>query len=207
MSFTDRHLLDHLGRLWFIAEADLAGVLGEPKGDVRGALTRLRKSDVVRCVSHSAAHLPTSWRYYLTARGIEKATSLLGFKKKSRCVREYPASREWLAILIRRMDAVASVYRLAATMSPGTGGLRTRVEFHRKGCFDATITLHDGRSFGVVRQGHRAAVSVAQRTPFCERRAEKDGYRFLLLCGCLYPRHPVPAGTADILFWSLLMPV
>ena len=51
------------------------------------------------------------------------------------------------------MDAVASIYRLAATMSPGTDGLRSRVEFHRRGRFDATITLHDGRDFGVVRQG------------------------------------------------------
>ena len=51
------------------------------------------------------------------------------------------------------MDAVASVYRLAASMSPGIDGLRSRVEFHRRGRFDATITLHDGRSFGVVRQG------------------------------------------------------
>ena len=38
-------------------------------------------------------------------------------------------------------------------MSPGIDGLRSRVEFHRRGRFDATITLHDGRSFGVVRQG------------------------------------------------------
>ena len=56
-------------------------------------------------------------------------------------------------IQIGCMDAVASVCRLAATRSPGAGGLRTRVEFHRQGGFDATITLHDGRSFGVVRQG------------------------------------------------------
>ena len=26
------------------------------------------------------------------------------------------------------------------------------MEFHRRGRFDATITLHDGRDFGVVRQ-------------------------------------------------------
>ena len=39
-------------------------------------------------------------------------------------------------------------------MSPGIDGLRSHVEFHRRGRFDATITLHDGRSFGVVRQGH-----------------------------------------------------
>ena len=62
-------------------------------------------------------------------------------------------SREWLALLIRRIDSVAAVYRLAASLSPGTDGLRSHVEFHRRGRFDATITLHDGRSFGVVRQG------------------------------------------------------
>ena len=68
-------------------------------------------------------------------------------------MRAYPVSREWLALLIRRMDAVAAVNRLAATLSPGVDGLRSYVEFHRKGRFDATITLHDGRSFGLVRQG------------------------------------------------------
>ena len=55
-------------------------------------------------------------------------------------VRAYPMSREWLTLLIRRMDAVAAVYRLAAAMSPGTDGHRSRVEFHRRGRFDAVIT-------------------------------------------------------------------
>ena len=68
-------------------------------------------------------------------------------------MRAYPVSREWLTLLIRRMDAVAAVYRLAASISPGIDGLRSQVEFHRRGRFDATITLRDGRSFGVVRQG------------------------------------------------------
>ena len=68
-------------------------------------------------------------------------------------MRAYPMSREWLTLLIRRMDAVAAVYRLASSLSPGIDGLRSHVEFHRRGRFDATITLHDGRSFGVVRQG------------------------------------------------------
>ena len=43
-------------------------------------------------------------------------------------VRAYPSSREWLSLLIRRMDAVASVYRLAASLSPGIDGLRSHVE-------------------------------------------------------------------------------
>ena len=33
----------------------------------------------------------------------------------------------------------------------GIDGLTSQVEFHRRGRFDATITLHDARSFGVVR--------------------------------------------------------
>ena len=78
---------------------------------------------------------------------------MLGFATPSDFVRAYPVPREWLALLIRRMDAVASIYRLAASLSPGMDGLRSHVEFHRQGRFDATITLHDGRSFGVARQG------------------------------------------------------
>ena len=62
-------------------------------------------------------------------------------------------SREWLRLLICRMDAVGSVYRLAASLSPGIDGLRSHVEFHRAERFDATITLHDGRNFGIARPG------------------------------------------------------
>ena len=80
-----------------------------------------------------------------------KPPGVLGFDIPSEFVRAYPMSREWLTLLIRRMDAVASVYRLAASLSPGIDGLRSRVEFHRRGRFDHTITLHDGRSFGVGR--------------------------------------------------------
>ena len=104
-------------------------------------------------MSHGTAHLPSSRRHYLTAKGIVEAAQVLGFATPSDFARAYPVSREWLALLIRRMDAVAAVYRLAASMSPGIEALRSHVEFHRRGRFDATITLHDGRSFGVVRQG------------------------------------------------------
>ena len=104
-------------------------------------------------MSHGTAYLPSSQRYHLTTTGIREVTGVLGYETPSDFVRAYPMSREWLTLLIRRMDAVASVYRLAASMSPGIDGLRSRVEFHRRGRFDATITLHDGRSFGVVRQG------------------------------------------------------
>ena len=153
MSLSDRQLLHFLSQIPFIDSAELAGILGEPHATVHRALAGLLADGIAGRVSHGAAHLPSSQRYHLTAQGIREATWVLGFATPSDFVRAYPVSREWLTLLIRRMAAVASVYRLAAIMSPGIDGLRSRVEFHRRGRFDAIITLHDGRSFGVVRQG------------------------------------------------------
>ena len=149
----DRQLLDSLSRMPFIDSVELVLILGEPHSTVHRALTGLLADGIVGRVSHGTAHLPSSQRYYLTAKGVSEAAEFLGFETPSDFMRAYPMSREWLTLLIRRMDAVAAVYRLASSMSPGTGERRSYVEFHRRGRFDATVTLHDGRSFGVVRQG------------------------------------------------------
>ena len=153
MAISERQLLDALSRTPFVDSVELAGILGEPHTTVHRTLTNLLADGIVARVSHGTAHLPSSQRYHLTAQGTREASEVLGYATSSDFVRAYPMSREWLTLLIRRMDAVASVYRLAASMSPGIDGLRSRVEFHRRGRFDAAITLHDGRSFGVVRQG------------------------------------------------------
>ena len=153
MAISERQMLDSLGQMPFVDSAELAGILGQPHATVHRALTGLLADGIVGRVSHGTAHLPSSRRFYLTAKGIGEAAGFLGFATPSDFVRAYPVSREWLALLIRRMDAVAAVYRLAASLSPGIGGLRSHVEFHRRGRFDATITLHNGRRFGVVRQG------------------------------------------------------
>ena len=153
MAISHRQLLDSLSRMPFIDSAELAGILGEPHATVHRALTDLLADGIVGKVSHGTTHLPYSQRYYLTANGIRETAELLSFATPSDFVRAYAASREWLTLLIRRMDAVAAVYRLAASLSPCIDGLRSHVEFHRRGRFDATISLHDGRGFGVVRQG------------------------------------------------------
>ena len=153
MALSDRQMLQSLSRMPFVDTMELAGILGEPLATVHRALAGLLAKGIVGRVSHGTAHLPSSQRYYLTAHGIREATDQLGFATLSDFVRAYPVSREWLTLLIRRMDAVAAIYRLAASLSPGIDGLRSHVEFHRRGRVDATITLHDGRSFGVVRQG------------------------------------------------------
>ena len=153
MALSDRQMLDALNRTPFIDSTELALILGEPHATVHRALTDLLGEGIIGRASHGTAHLPSSQRYHLTAQGVGEAAQVLAFETPSDFVRAYPMSRELLTLLIRRMDAVASVYRLAASMSPGIDGLRSCVEFHRRGRFDATITLHDVRSFGVVRQG------------------------------------------------------
>ncbi len=153
MALSRERILDALARLPFIDAGELALILGEPPAASHRALTNLLKDGAAGRVSHGTAHLPSSHRYYLTGRGIAEAADALNYYLPSELVRAYPVSRQWLALLLRRMDAVASVYRLAATLSPGVDGLCTQVEFQRRGRFDAVITLHDGRSFGVVRQG------------------------------------------------------
>ena len=137
----------------FVETLELASILGEPTTSVHRGLTHLLSAGIVARVSHGTAQLPSSHRYHLTARGIGEAAGILGFRSPSDFVHAYPVSREWFVLLIRRMDAVASIYRLAATLSPGEDGLRAHVEFHRRGRLDATIILPDGRRVGVVRQG------------------------------------------------------
>ena len=146
-------MLDSLSRMPFVDSAELAAILGEPLATTYRALADLLANGIAGRVSHGTSQLPSNRRYFLTAKGIGEAAGFLGFGTPSDFVRAYPVSREWLALLIRRMDAVAAVYRLAASLSPGINGLRSHMEFHRRGRFDATITLHDGHRFGVVRQG------------------------------------------------------
>ena len=167
MALSGRQILHSLSRMPFIDSAELAGILGEPLATVHRALAGLLAKGIVGRVSHGTAHLPSSQRYYLTAHGIREATDQLGFATLSDFVRAYPVSREWLTLLIRRMDAVAAIYRLAASLSPSIDGLRSHVEFHRRGRVDATITLHDGRSFGMVRQ----SLALRQRSLYDRLRA------------------------------------
>ena len=110
--FSERQLLRFLSLMPFVDSAELAGILDEPHATVYRTLAGLLPEGTVERVSHGTDQLPSSGRYYLTANGIREAAELLGFGTPSDFVRGYPMSREWLTLLIRRMDAVASVYRL-----------------------------------------------------------------------------------------------
>ncbi|MDE2941591.1 MAG: hypothetical protein OXP10_04530, partial [Chloroflexota bacterium] len=110
-------MLDALSRMPFVESTELALILGEPHATVHRRLSELLADGIVGKATHGTVHLPSSGRYCLTAEGIRGTADFLDYDTPSDFVRAYPMSREWLTLLIRRMDAVASVYRLAATMS------------------------------------------------------------------------------------------
>ena len=122
MALSDRQMLQSLSRMPFVDTMELTGILGEPLATVHRALAGLLAKGIVGRVSHGTAHLPSSQRYYLTAHGIREATDQLGFATLSDFVRAYAVSREWLTLLIRRMDAVAAIYRLASHSPLGWTG-------------------------------------------------------------------------------------
>ena len=122
MSVSDQELLHHLSRMPFIDTAELAMITGEAHVAIHRGLAGLLDDGIAGRVSHGTSHLPSSRRHYLTRKGVGEAAGVLGFDTPSEYVRAYPASREWLTLLIRRMDAVASVYRLAASLSPEPTG-------------------------------------------------------------------------------------
>ena len=129
MSVSDQELLHHLSRMPFADTAELAMITGEAHVAVHRGLAGLLDDGIAGRVSRGTAHLPPSRRYYLTRKGIAQAADALGFDTPSDYVRAYPASREWLTLLIRRMDAVATVYRLAGPCPPGPTGCGRRWNF------------------------------------------------------------------------------
>ena len=97
MALSDRHLLASLSRMPFVDSAELACVLGEAHATVHRVVTDLLTDGILGRVSHGTARLPSSQRYYVTAKGIRQAAELLGFETHSDFVRAYLFSREWLA--------------------------------------------------------------------------------------------------------------
>ena len=117
----DRQLLHPLGRMTCVHTAVLALVLGAPSATVHRSLTGLLPNGIVGCVMHS------SQRYYPTANGIGEAAGVIGFETPSNFVRAYPVSREWLALLIRRMDVESTIRELEAQNEGGDDGAPARL--------------------------------------------------------------------------------
>lgn len=148
---SDKVAIRALGRMPFLERRELASVSSLMERTALNALHRLGKDGLVDPVKHSLHERSRMQRWYLTPNGIEKFAELEELTTDE-ALRRFPLSAEWRRWLLRRMEAVATCYRVALDASlPYDGLLRWRWE--RSGPLDAFMTLPDGRTLGIARFG------------------------------------------------------
>ena len=157
----ERLALDSLTAMPFLDRLELAAVSSLYEEAAHVALRSLEQAGLADFVRHASPLTPTTRRWYATSEGLQLLASENGTGIE-RLLRTHPVSAHWRRILLARLDALAVVYRLASAVADAVGP--TSFRWYRAAPLDAAMTLADGRTFGVVRQGR-----TADRTAFSDR--------------------------------------
>ena len=100
----------------FLDRLEMAAVSGRSRAAVYEAVHRLEDDGLVSPVPHATDLTPLTARYHLTADGVR----LLAREEEialEDLLRERPVSLQWRAVMLKRLDAAAVVYRLASAVS------------------------------------------------------------------------------------------
>ena len=100
---------------------------------------------------HTRTNTSRVRRWYLTPSGIIHLAELRHTTTGS-LLRELPLSAEWRRRLLRRLDAVAPLYRAGKEVAECAGG-PVGWRWLRSGALDALLELPDGRTLALVRLG------------------------------------------------------
>ncbi len=154
-------LLRRLAAMPFLDRLELVALSGWSRGTVYEAVRRLEDAGLVAPVPHATELTPPTRRFHVTAAGLGELA-----REEDRPVvdllRALPVSTAWRRLLLQRLDAVASVYRLASAVSALAWPIGVR--WHRALPADATLTLPGDRTIAIVRQGR-----TSNRTAFAKR--------------------------------------
>ena len=158
---SERELISTLASMPFLDRLEMACITGWSRGAVYEAVARLDDEGLVESVPHAAELIPPTRRYWLNVNGLRRLAKDENVAVDA-LLRDHPVSAHWRRILLERLDAVASVYRLTSSIAAlqGTVGFR----WYRAHPLDAGIALPGGRTVGLVRQG-----PTADRTGFAKR--------------------------------------
>ena len=154
-------LLRALSRMPFLDRLEMVAVCGWSRGAIYEAVEKLESGGFCASVPHGTGLLPSSRRFHLTATGLRRLAGEEGIALNE-LVRSRPVSAQWRRSLMERLDALASVYGVASTVSSLAFPIRFR--WYRSIPLDAAMTLPDGRTVGIVRQG-----LTADRSGFSRR--------------------------------------
>ena len=157
----ETELLRRLAAMPFLDRLEMVAVSGRSRGAVYEAVDRMERDGLVASVPHAAPIIPPTRRYCLTPEGLHRLARDEGMtvdELLARC----PVSEQSRRVLMERLDSAAVVYRLATAVSNAAYPIRFR--WYRAMPMDAAMTLPDGRTVAVVRQG-----LTADRTAFSKR--------------------------------------
>ena len=175
-----------LAEMPFLDRVDLVSITGRSKGAVYEAVDRLEGGGLVSAVPHATDLLPQTLRYHLTAEGLNRLAAEEG-RTTEELIGDHPISARWRRILMERMDALASIYRLAAAIA--SAAYPIRFHWYRGIPLDASVELPGGRTVGIVRQGHTADRSVFSRRLWRMRQRPLPGVVLVLLADDVRLRH------------------
>ena len=154
-------LLQLLASLPFLDRLELGCLSGWSRGAVYQAAAELEEKGLAASIPHAGELTPPTRRYCLTAGGLlrlaENENAAVDALLRSR-----PVSQQWRQVLLERLDALASLYRLASAVAAAAHPIDLKL--YRAGPLDAALLLPGGRTLGVVRQG-----AAADRTAFAKR--------------------------------------
>ena len=148
----------------FLDRLEMTAVSGWSKSAVYEAVSSLEEEGLAAPVPHATGLTPLTARYHLTAEGVRRLAGEDAVSVDD-LLRERPVSLQWRTVMLKRLDAVALVYRLASAVA-GVDRL-TRFQWYRALPIDAAMELSDRRTFAVVRWGRtqdRTAFSKRMRT-------------------------------------------
>ena len=170
-------LLRLLASMPFLDRLEMVAVSGWSRGAVYGSIRALEEAGLAASLSHASELVAPTRRYGLTAAGLCRlaAEADVGLP---RLLRSRPLSAHWRHLLLERLDAVSSVYRLASAITDIHYPIRFR--WYRAMPMDAAIRLADGRTVAVVREGHTSDRTAISKRLWRLREGPRPG-AFLLL--------------------------
>ncbi len=154
-------VLRRLAAMPLLDRLEMAAVTGRSRGAVYEAVGRLESEGLAASVPHASPLVPPTRRYSLIAEGLHRLARDEGMTVDELLLR-CPVSEQARRLLMERLDAAAAIYRLTSAISNAEYPICFR--WYRAMPMDAAMTLPDGRTVAVVRQG-----PTVDRTAFSKR--------------------------------------
>jgi len=145
----------------FLDRQEMTAVTARSTGAVYEAVQRLEQEGFCASVLHAADPLRPTRRFYLNAAGLRRLAEEEDVSLDL-LLRSYPVSAQWRRSLMERLDAMPVMYHLASLLSGIAFPIRFR--WYKAVRLDAAVTMPDGKTVGIVRQG-----LTADRSGFAKR--------------------------------------